>query len=116
MIQMYHVNNVCFSVNLYPSDVEHSQENSSSFNGQMNESHPLHHTKNIPRHSVSQIKSNTKPNGILQVLYVHAILIPTKPICNLSNLCSYLVDLIQFSIQMDFWGIFLSELYIPNLS
>lgn len=60
MIQMYHVNNVCFRVNPYPSDVEHSQENPSSFNIQMNESLPLHHTQTIPIHSVSQIKSNPK--------------------------------------------------------
>ena len=57
---MCHVNNVCFSVNPYPSDVEHSQENSSSFNAQKNESLPLHHTQNIPSLSVSQIKSNPK--------------------------------------------------------
>ena len=60
MIQMYHANNVCFSVNPYPSDVEPSQENPSSFNGQMNEGLPLHHTQNVPSHSVSQIKSNPK--------------------------------------------------------
>ena len=60
MLLMYHVNNVCFSVYPYPSDVEHSQENSSSLNGQMNESLPLHHTQNIPSHFVSQIKSNPK--------------------------------------------------------
>ena len=57
---MYNANNVCFSVNPYPTDVEHSQENPSSFNGQKNESLPLHPTQNIPSHSVSQIKSNTK--------------------------------------------------------
>ena len=57
---MYHVNNVCCSGNPYPIDVEHSQEKPSSFNGQMNESLPLHHTQNIPSHSVSQIKSNPK--------------------------------------------------------
>ena len=60
MTQMHNVNNVCFSVNPYPIDVEHSQENVSSFNGQKNESLPLHHTQNIPSHSASQIKSNPK--------------------------------------------------------
>ena len=70
---MYHVNNVCFSVNPYPSDVEHSHENPSSFNGQMNERLPLHHTQNILSHSVSQIKSNPKAKrdiaGIIRSYY-----------------------------------------------
>nr|XP_022310933.1 uncharacterized protein LOC111116240 [Crassostrea virginica] len=41
------------SVNLYPTDVEHSQENASSVKGRMNESVSLHHTQNIHRHSDS---------------------------------------------------------------
>lgn len=57
---MYHFDNFCFSVNLYPTDVEHSQENASSVKGRMNESVSLHHTQNIHRHSASQMKSNPK--------------------------------------------------------
>ena len=57
---MYHVDNFCSSVNLYPTDVEHSQENASSVKGRMNESFSLHHTQNIHNHSASHIKSNPK--------------------------------------------------------
>ena len=62
MIQIYdiyHVDNICSSLNPYISDIEDSQDNTSSFSGQMNKSLPLHHAQNS--HSVSQIKSN--PNA-----------------------------------------------------
>ena len=60
MIKMYHVDNICSSVNIYPTDVEHSQENVSSVNGQIKENLPLHHTQKIPSPSASQMKSNPK--------------------------------------------------------
>ena len=60
MIKMYHVDNIFSSVNLYPTDVDYSQENASSVDGLMNESFSLHHTQNIPSHSARQIKSNPK--------------------------------------------------------
>lgn len=57
---MYHVDNFCSSVNLYPTDVEHSKENASSVKGRMIESFSLHHTQKIHSHSASQIKANPK--------------------------------------------------------
>ena len=53
---MYHVDNICSSLKPYLSDIEDSQDNTSSFSGQMNKSLPLHHAQNS--HSVSQIKAN----------------------------------------------------------